>query len=622
MGWGKSIGAFVDGWAKADAEKRKAENEQWKRDYMTRQDSREQELQPGKLKEQDFRNQHLSLQNQTLQEDLNAKADAKAKIDAVTGAVDEANTAGRTAREKSVLESVQPVSPSGTDEAGQPPKWKTIFDPNATYDTQDLALQRARTLAPSILSYINTDHVDKVRTAAIKANNPEFADKYATWLKTPQAQEGVRHFADSQAYAVVGAHEPALNSLISAYNTKGYSNDGHRAEKVGMTVDPKTGVATYQLRFINNATGQVVNQVSVRSDEIHRLSGAFLAPEVVAKANYERVKADQDAEREAKKTQAATQGRMEASTGAAFVKNNMATMSSDTSGMAYFNAVAKKIDNLSKTVVGFAQLPFEEQKARAEAEVTGIPGHPKPPGSPLFWLPGTSPTSNTPTPAQSSPPPPSGRNTSQLPVNAAQASANGQSIGPYPGTPGGAPQAAAAPAASDGRSIGTYPGSAAPSAPPAEGALVERGLPPDMAPGGKTAAPAADASLSADNYLTINGRRVSAAIANLVARAVRGVEDMRQRSIGNYDEALSGWASEQSKRAQDSVAAHQQRIADQAQRDREATLALRRKRAERINKKIDEDQRKEDEERLSYRQSRGLPPWDALLPRRYDPVYE
>ncbi len=161
--------------------------------------------------------------------------------------------------------------------------------------------KRAEGMANSLYTYITGDHVDKVVQSAMQAGNTQLAEAYPKWIADQRVQTGVKHYANAMGKWKVGDIDGAIDSLGSAYNSRGYFDDGYSVNILKKNRDANTGnIDTVDVEFVNDRTGEKKSE-TVGVNDLLKTSSHFLAPPELVKHGMEQIQAQRQAQAELEK---------------------------------------------------------------------------------------------------------------------------------------------------------------------------------------------------------------------------------------------------------------------------------------------------------------------------------
>ncbi len=215
--------------------------------------------------------------------------------DALRSALDDAYAAGSAEREKVVAKSVFAAptqGPTMTGDGALPDQFRVG---SRVFKSSDEAREAAEKAAGSVFQFVNGEHVDRVVKAALDAGDRQLAEAYPRWLQDQKVQAGVKHFSDAVGRFSVGDLDGAIDSLNSAYNSRGYFDNGFQTRVAGVKRDESGKPIAADVEFVNEQTGASHVERDVDMNQLFHGAVAMLSPDKVIAFGMEKVKAEQEA---------------------------------------------------------------------------------------------------------------------------------------------------------------------------------------------------------------------------------------------------------------------------------------------------------------------------------------
>lgn len=325
---GRGITALADGIIQGTQMKRQRENDTYQREYMDEQRARarrleednlranqreiqrQDEMRPGELEIQKQQVNNLKLSGENQSAELEGKQRSLSRDKALNEALDAAYAYGTAERGKAIEKSIMPVPVQGPTPGGKglPDAFKVG---NNTYLDRGEAYQRAESMAGNVYSYINGVHADEVKQRFIASGNQAGAEAYGNWLQGAGVQEGVRHFSSAVAMMDAGNDDGALSALRSAFNARGYLEDGTSIDFGNVKRDQQGRIASVDLVFMDRA-GKKHDLKNQNMKDIWKLGQHMLSPDKVAERGLAYLDADSKAKAETQSAKAKEQGEQQA----------------------------------------------------------------------------------------------------------------------------------------------------------------------------------------------------------------------------------------------------------------------------------------------------------------------
>lgn len=144
--------------------------------------------------------------------------------------------------------------------------------------------------------------VPKVVKGFLENGDIEKAKAYQAWAESAKVKDGMRHWANATQAASMGDEEGFFDSMVKAYNAKGYFDDGRTVvkNKSGLVKDGSGRIVGARLTF-KDEDGKEYEQAFNDIEDIYRAGVQVLSPEAVFEYGFDQVKQADAARAEAAK---------------------------------------------------------------------------------------------------------------------------------------------------------------------------------------------------------------------------------------------------------------------------------------------------------------------------------
>lgn len=186
----------------------------------------------------------------------------------------------------------------------------------------------------------------------------ESAKGFSSWIEDEEVKDGQRAWARGVQAATMGDEEGFFNSMVDAYNSTGYFDDGFQAvrEKSGLHRAEDGSITGAFITYRDEETGQE-NRVDYDDvSDLYEMGIQFLSPEAVFEHGMEQLKAAD----EARKGNLEHQRDIEIEREKARLRGEAKTPQQQ---------IDAEIEELRRTDFSFAGLPVEQQTAKAIASL-------------------------------------------------------------------------------------------------------------------------------------------------------------------------------------------------------------------------------------------------------------
>lgn len=163
-----------------------------------------------------------------------------------------------------------------------------------SYGDQDSARKAAEGKVGSLDEFYTKVAAPKIYEQYLEID-PEKAEAWKTWNDAKQVKAGQKLWADAVMKANMGDFEGFGKSLVKAYNTRGYFDDGTQVKDWKTLKDDKGNITGAQLTF-KGPDGKEYNQVINGMEDAYRVGAFMLSPENVFNTGWNEIQSAKKAQ--------------------------------------------------------------------------------------------------------------------------------------------------------------------------------------------------------------------------------------------------------------------------------------------------------------------------------------
>lgn len=129
-----------------------------------------------------------------------------------------------------------------------------------SYANADDQKKAAEKNAPLADDFYIRDIVPKIKETYIAQGNQAGADAWDKWAQDKNTQTGMKYWAQALRAGQMGDFKTYADTMVKAYNTPGYYDDGLHAEGYDLVKDKDGNTTGLTLKMKNNDTGESFSQ--------------------------------------------------------------------------------------------------------------------------------------------------------------------------------------------------------------------------------------------------------------------------------------------------------------------------------------------------------------------------
>ena len=174
--------------------------------------------------------------------------------------------------------------------------------PQRAAATEGLDRERegAATHVADFMTYYQREAVPMIRDNYLRNGDVAKAQAFDSWARDDSSRRGQAAWARGVRAASVGDEEGFITSMIDAYNSDGYFDDGYEIQRRGSELirDDEGNITGARLTFKDQETGQTSTRDFNDIGDLYEFGVNFLAPENVFEYGIGQIQAAQTAQRQ------------------------------------------------------------------------------------------------------------------------------------------------------------------------------------------------------------------------------------------------------------------------------------------------------------------------------------
>lgn len=164
-----------------------------------------------------------------------------------------------------------------------------------SYANADEQKKAAEKNAPLADDFYIRDIVPKIKETYIAQGNQAGADAWDKWAQDKNTQTGMKYWAQALRAGQMGDFKTYADTMVKAYNTEGYYDDGLHADGYDLVKDKDGNTTGLTLKMKNKDTGEVFAQTIHGQDDMVQAGIGLLDPRNAFQTTMARVTASEAA---------------------------------------------------------------------------------------------------------------------------------------------------------------------------------------------------------------------------------------------------------------------------------------------------------------------------------------
>lgn len=154
------------------------------------------------------------------------------------------------------------------------------------YGSEAETRANAERKAPSMDDFYLRDVAPKIRETYLSQGNAAGADQWDKWTQDKQAQTGMKHWTQALRAGQMGDFKTYADSMVKAYNTPGYYEDGLEAQGYDLIKDKDGNTTGLTMKLKNKTTGEEFSESIHGQDDMIRQGIGLLDPANAFKTTF------------------------------------------------------------------------------------------------------------------------------------------------------------------------------------------------------------------------------------------------------------------------------------------------------------------------------------------------